>query len=388
MIPSLSHSIKKSKISKSIKIHHLNQNPTPVLYFFGQLITQHPRQRTNYFFSFSFNPDPTVRHTFWSLVVGGTILYTAHNSLNQNMMQRFLSLKNVNAARKANIIYTVGMIVIILLCCFNGLLLFANYYNCDPLITKRIENRDQLLPLMVLETFNDLPGLTGLFISGIFSAALSSVSTGLNSMSAVVLEDFIKPYTKKKTSMRTNTIILRATVLFLGLTSVGLVYVVEMLGNTSTVLQLTLSLPTACFGLLFGVYIIGFFLPWVNKRATFYGGIIGSTLMMLYVFKVQVEMAYGHIIFPRKPFSIDGCSNETNFDPPKTQQLTTETSIYQISYLYYTFIGTLMVLLFSFILTCFFGLEDAKKIDGKLLAPLVRKYGKPIQNEDLNLPAI
>lgn len=317
-------------------------------------------------------------------MVGGIILYSAHNGLNQNMMQRYLSLRDVEAARKSNVIYTVGMIAIILLCCYNGLLLYANYYNCDPLTHKHM-TRDQLLPLLVMETFKDLPGLTGFFISGIFSAALSSISTGLNSMSAVVLEDFFKAFKKSEMTTLTSTIVMRGTVLFLGILGVGLVYVVEMLG--ATILQLTLSVPTACFGPLFGVYIIGFFLPWINKRGTFYGSIIAFVIMMAYVFKVQAEMALGHIKFPTKPVSIDGCLNATVITNLKAKQLPIDSSIYKISYLYYTLIGTLLVLVIASVFTIFFGLEETRKIDERLLAPFVRKYGKP-RNKDVILSAM
>jgi len=37
-----------------------------------------------------------------------------------------------------------------------------------------------------------IPGLTGLFIAGIFSSAMSSVSPILNSMAAITMEDYIK----------------------------------------------------------------------------------------------------------------------------------------------------------------------------------------------------
>ena len=43
-----------------------------------------------------------------------------------------------------------------------------------------------------METLKSTVGLPGLFLACIFSAALSTISSGLNSLAAVVLEDFIK----------------------------------------------------------------------------------------------------------------------------------------------------------------------------------------------------
>jgi len=50
------------------------------------------------------------------------------------------------------------------------------------------------MPLYVLDTMGSIPGLTGLFVAGIFSAALSSVSPVLNSLAAVTMEDYVKVY--------------------------------------------------------------------------------------------------------------------------------------------------------------------------------------------------
>lgn len=59
----------------------------------------------------------------------------------------------------------------------------------------------------------------------------SSLSTGLNSMAAVVLEDFIKPYRKTPFGTRTADIILKLTVITLGILCVILVFVVEKTGS-------------------------------------------------------------------------------------------------------------------------------------------------------------
>lgn len=50
----------------------------------------------------------------------------------------------------------------------------------------------QLMPLFVVDAMESMPGLPGIFVSGIFSASLSSVSAAMNSLAAVTLEDYIK----------------------------------------------------------------------------------------------------------------------------------------------------------------------------------------------------
>lgn len=49
----------------------------------------------------------------------------------------------------------------------------------------------QLLPLYVVEKLGNIPGLSGLFVSGIFSGSLSTMSSALNSLAAVTLQDYI-----------------------------------------------------------------------------------------------------------------------------------------------------------------------------------------------------
>lgn len=116
----------------------------------------------------SFRLDPTIRHSFWTLFVGGASYWIVVNT-NQNVIQRFLALRNQKAARRSSITYVVGITILISMCIYNGLLLYATYFDCDPLTTKLAKAKDQLVPLLVMQTLKDLPGLPGLFIAGVFS---------------------------------------------------------------------------------------------------------------------------------------------------------------------------------------------------------------------------
>lgn len=293
------------------------------------------------------------------------------------MIQRYMALKDVKTARKGQIMYVIGVTIMICLCCFNGLLLFAKYHDCDPLQTKLAKAKDQLMPLLVMEILKDIPGLPGLFIAGVFSAALSSLSTGLNSMSCVILEDFCKPFWKSEISEATSSIIMRGTVLVLGILAVALVYIVQHMGS---VLQLSMSIPTACFGPMLGVYVIGFTLPWIGRRATLFAAMIACFSMMCLVFKAQAEIALGNIRFQTKPLSTEGCTYSFNATSSLNATQTPfmdenrEKHIYEISYLYYAPLGSAIVIVTAFLLSFIFGFQDASSVDPRLLAPFLRKY--------------
>lgn len=88
--------------------------------------------------SLSFNP--TVRHTLWSQLIGGVFYWTQTNAVSQNMIQRYLALPTLRAARLALFIFCSGVLVMMALCGYNGLLIYATYKNCDPLTTKVRDN--------------------------------------------------------------------------------------------------------------------------------------------------------------------------------------------------------------------------------------------------------
>lgn len=158
-------------------------------------------------------------------------------------------------------IFIFGVIILLSMCSYCGLLIYAKYHDCDPLTTKLAKAKDQLLPLLVVDTLGNYPGLTGLFVAGVFSAALSSLSTGLNSMSAVMLEDFFKPFVQRPLTNFQTKYIMRGSVFIFGAICVCLVFVVEKLG---AVLQLSMSLGAVSQGPLLGIFTMGVLIPWIH----------------------------------------------------------------------------------------------------------------------------
>lgn len=66
----------------------------------------------------------------------------------------------------------IGTIFTTTLTTLIGLVLYAKYYDCDPVASHQIDNINQLVTHFVLDLANQIPGLNGVFIAGVFAAGL------------------------------------------------------------------------------------------------------------------------------------------------------------------------------------------------------------------------
>lgn len=55
---------------------------------------------TNRIEIFNMDPTPTVRHSFWSVVIGGTFYWTTMFCSNQASVQKYLSVESISQVRK------------------------------------------------------------------------------------------------------------------------------------------------------------------------------------------------------------------------------------------------------------------------------------------------
>lgn len=144
-----------------------------------------------------------------------------------------------------------------------GMVVISKYRYCDPIKTKRISTADQLFPLFVMDTMGSIPGIPGIFVAGIFSASLSTVSSGINSLTAVVHEDIIKPYVWKNLSEKKTLRLLKVMSIFSGILCILAAMVSGFMGN---VIQATM----VAFGLLgapmFGTFMLGLFVPYATNK--------------------------------------------------------------------------------------------------------------------------
>uniref|UniRef100_K1PI14 Sodium-coupled monocarboxylate transporter 1 n=1 Tax=Magallana gigas TaxID=29159 RepID=K1PI14_MAGGI len=122
----------------------------------------------------SFKFDLTLRYTIWNIVIGNTakLLFLP---LSQSSVQRIGCMPTLKDAYKMFYIVAPLMGLSVFLAGGMGLVSYAYFVKdrCDPLASKLIKNPNQILPTLVTEIFQNTPGMTGLFIAGLFCASLS-----------------------------------------------------------------------------------------------------------------------------------------------------------------------------------------------------------------------
>ncbi|KAJ8311684.1 hypothetical protein KUTeg_011039 [Tegillarca granosa] len=180
----------------------------------------------------NFDPDPTVRHTFWALVFGAMISWTGTYGASQQSIQRYSALPSMKQAKIAVLLNSVGVFLLITCACICGIVIFAYYANAgvDPLSNGAIRNSNQIIPYFVMEVLG-YPGIPGLFIACLFSGALSSISSNYSSLCAMTWEDLLKPFLYNK-SEQYKAWITRLIVVFYGVLGVGVAFLVKNLGGT------------------------------------------------------------------------------------------------------------------------------------------------------------
>ncbi|CAG5134775.1 unnamed protein product, partial [Candidula unifasciata] len=326
------------------------------------------------FFNFSF--DPRVRHTFWSLLIGIFFVWLPPYTVDQQMVQRFSSARSLTDAKIAILMNIPGMFLMISLCSLTGLALFAHYSRCDPLKLKVIANPNQLLPYYVMDILGGYHGLSGLFISSLFSGALSSVSSMLNSLAAVTWEDFLKPSFSEISDSRATRITKVLAVAY-GCVGVGLAFLVKELGGT--VLQASLTLNGATGAPLVGLFILGSCFTSANWQWSNLGSrvslwlSIGAYTSPPLSFKLPTTTAGCNLTGNASQFTLAQTSDYANFSFPSTDQLVGIDNFYGLSYLWFSAIGVITCVGSGWLISLLSGATKSEDIDVSLQLQLFKQ---------------
>lgn len=209
--------------------------------------------------------NPTVRVTLWATLIGGAAHHLVQMVTDQVSVQRYLTAPSLKESQRAlwfKLWITVPLVALFYL---TGPVLYG-FYKAVAQEVPMFQKPDSLLPHFVV---NYLPApLPGLLIAAIFAATMSTVSAGINSLTAVTLVDFCQPITAKYADRgkvwfaRCLTALFGVVTTFLGL----------FVGRLGTLVEA----PFRIFGLLGGPLLGIFFLGVLSLRANGWGALIGA----------------------------------------------------------------------------------------------------------------
>ncbi|CAG2105751.1 unnamed protein product [Medioppia subpectinata] len=199
--------------------------------------------------------------SFWVMMLGFIVLYSGTFSTNQMQIQRVVCMPSLRAAKRALYFATPGYVLVIVLCLTTGVMMFARYYDCCPLVTGRVKRPDQMLPFFVLDIFEgDYPGLPGMFVALVFGSSLSTLSSGLNAMASIIWDDYARKvfhFLPDKYSVYATKLL----AILIGIVSISMAFVAK---ETQNIVEAAIMLYGASNGPLFGLFCLGLFFPWAN----------------------------------------------------------------------------------------------------------------------------
>jgi Na+/proline symporter len=259
--------------------------------------------------------------SFWAFNFGSIILWTHYYGTEQQPAQRILCAKDLDNARGALLFNGLARFPLTLLYALLGIALRGlaqvddEYLSavCDPPSAEsssRFENcdADELFPQFIKLRVGD--GTRGLLCAAILSAALSSLNSALNSLSAAVSRDFVentKWYKKKMRSieeearldnegddgiaLKKQSFILylnKFVTFIMAVVTTGFAFVLP--GISDTVSESANLIGSAFYGSMLAVYVLGIFDAKVDSFSIWVGVIVGvgTNLILFAIYQDEV----------------------------------------------------------------------------------------------------
>jgi SSS family transporter len=229
--------------------------------------------------------------SFWPMLTGGLFLYMSYYGCDQSQAQRLMATGDARVVRKSLVINGLLRFPVVLTYCLFGLLL-AVLLNQDATFLSRISSLDRpdyLVPVFII-TY--LPvGFRGLVMSGIFAAAMSSIDSALNSLSAVTMEDFLatSAWAGRAAPAGRRLLTSRAITLSWGLFCLisGLVLV----RSPRTIIELVNMVGSAFYGPVLAVFCCGILMKRVGGGQMLLG-LVGGTALNLLLWKAAPHVSW------------------------------------------------------------------------------------------------
>ena len=237
---------------------------------------------------------------FIPAILGGLVLTMATHGTDQAMIQRLLTCKDSFRGKLSMVLS--GFLGIGVTCLFIavGMLLFVYVTTLPPdhhmvAVSEQLKASGQNGDFYLHYIIEGLPpGLSGIIIAAVVAAAMSSIDSELNAMSATFVNDFYQPYFEPDASQKRFMKVARIATLVCGAFLMGVALLIAdfYVKNPKTdLLSIALGVMTFFYGGLLGVFLVGLL---TSKRGNSLTNILGLTLSTLLI----VSFSYKSKLLP------------------------------------------------------------------------------------------
>lgn len=228
--------------------------------------------------------DPVSRLTVFNIIMMRFSWQVCTSGSDQMLVQRYLATKDIKSAAHSYKISLICNTCIELLLAAVGFFVLAYFFYTPEMMadgTTIAGDADKLFPRFILVGMPK--GLTGLIAAALMAAAMSSLSSGLNSCSTVIEEDIVKKIRSRKGKDNGGSLkrIKLVSVLLGVAVTIACFFVGYVPGNLMDLIMKVVNLVTAPLFVLF-------FMALFVKSATDAGTIIGG----LCAFAVAIAIAF------------------------------------------------------------------------------------------------
>jgi SSS family solute:Na+ symporter len=218
--------------------------------------------------------------TFWVVLVYGLVINLQNFGVDQNYVQRYHTSRSDAEARKSVWLGSLLYVPLSALFFFIGTALFA-YYTSQPEalpeMYREAGKSDSVFPWFIVSVLP--PGVTGLLLASIFAAAMSTISSSLNSSATIFLNDYYLRYVNRGASEKSTMRALYFSTVGFGIAGTGLG--IAMI-NVKSALDAWWMLAGVFSGGMLGLFLLGF-LARTSKRPAAIAGVTVGVLVILWM---------------------------------------------------------------------------------------------------------
>jgi SSS family solute:Na+ symporter len=236
---------------------------------------------------------------FWPMLLGGLFLYLSYYGCDQTQAQRELSTRSVDDTRQALFLDGMLRFPLVVSYCFLGVCLGAyamvhpGFVAGLPLNETGSANYNLAVPIFVLKNFPH--GLIGLVMVGLVAAAMSSLDSTLNALSALSMQDLVGGFVKREFSHRTEILLSKMLTVCWGVVCLTFSFYV---GNVSqTIIESVNKIGSLINGPLLAVFLMGMLTHRVNGQGALLGLVTGfSGNLWLWRYAPNISWLWWNVI--------------------------------------------------------------------------------------------